>query len=70
MGEIQAVVRKLGEKYHAPLVHYQKLFDDAVQRAPMEYWIWDGVHPTFAGHQLMADEWRRVYRAFYGPPSP
>ncbi|MEO7414488.1 MAG: SGNH/GDSL hydrolase family protein [Opitutaceae bacterium] len=58
-----AIVVKLGEKYHAPVVHYQKLFEDAVARAPAEYWIWDGVHPTYAGHQLMADEWVRTVRA-------
>jgi len=28
--------------------------------APAEYWIWDGMHPTHAGHQPMADEWLRV----------
>jgi len=30
----QAIVAKLGEKHHAPVVHFQKMFDDAVQRAP------------------------------------
>ncbi|MBM3826482.1 MAG: hypothetical protein FJ410_07200 [Verrucomicrobia bacterium] len=34
-----------------------EVFDDAQRRAPSPYWIWDGVHPTTAGHQLMADEW-------------
>jgi lysophospholipase L1-like esterase len=55
--KFQAIVEKLAAKYHAPVVHYQKAFDDAVKRAPAEYWIWDGVHPTYAGQQLMADEW-------------
>jgi lysophospholipase L1-like esterase len=41
----------------APL---QKVFDDACQRGPADYWIWDGIHPTYSGHQLMADEWARV----------
>lgn len=64
----RSVVEKLGKKYHAPVVHYQSLFDAACRRAPVDYWIWDGVHPTYAGHQLMADEWRRTYAAFYGSP--
>ena len=29
------------------------------------YWIWDNVHPTYRGHQLMADEWERVVREFW-----
>ncbi len=61
----QAVVNKLGEKYHAPVVHYQKVFEDAVKRVHAEYWIWDGVHPTFSGHQLMADEWIRTVQNFW-----
>jgi len=50
-------VAKLAEKHHAALVKFQKVFDDACKRAPARYWIWDGVHPTYSGHQLMADEW-------------
>jgi lysophospholipase L1-like esterase len=61
--QFQAIVEKLGAKYHAPVVRFQKVFDDAVKRAPAEYWIWDGVHPTCAGHQLMADEWARTVSA-------
>ena len=61
----QAIVVKLATKYHAAIVHYQKMFDDATKRAPADYWIWDGVHPTFSGHQLMADEWVRTVRAYW-----
>jgi len=53
----QAIVAKLAEKHHAVLVNFQKVFDDACKRAPADHWIWDGVHPTYSGHQLMADEW-------------
>jgi lysophospholipase L1-like esterase len=58
----QEAVNRLAAKYHATLVRFQKVFDDACKRAPAEYWIWDGVHPTYSGHQLMADEWVRVVR--------
>ena len=68
IGKLQKVTEKLAAKYHAPVVHLQKLFDDAAKRAPVAYWVWDGVHPTYAGHQLLADEWVRVYGAFYGSP--
>ena len=68
MPGMREAVARLGEKYHAPVVHYQAMFDEAQKRAPISYWIWDRVHPTFAGHQLMADEWKRTYRAFYGSP--
>ncbi len=63
--ERDAIVNKLGEKYHAPVVHYQKMFEDATNRVPADYWIWDGVHPTYSGHQLMADEWIRTVRAYW-----
>lgn len=56
-------VRRLAAKHGATLVDFQKMFDDARRQAPSAYWIWDGVHPTTAGHQLMADEWERVVRA-------
>jgi lysophospholipase L1-like esterase len=58
--KFQTIVAKLGAKHHAPVVKLQKVFDDACKRAPAEYWVWDGVHPTYAGNQLIADEWVRV----------
>ena len=58
----QAVVAQLAEKYHLPLIHYQEIFDRACRKAPAEYWLWDGVHPSYAGHALMAEEWARIVR--------
>ncbi len=59
----QAVVARLGAKYHLPVIHYQQAFDDAQMKAPANYWSWDGIHPTYAGHGLMAREWMRVTAA-------
>jgi lysophospholipase L1-like esterase len=59
----RAIVHRLAAKYHAPVVEFQKAFDEATRRAPADYWMWDGVHPTYSGHQLMADEWVRTVEA-------
>ena len=77
-GEIrkrQAVVERLAVKYHAPVVHFQRMFDAAIAHSsqPVTYWIWDGIHPTYAGHELMAEEWLRTVNQFYysgKPPRP
>lgn len=39
----------------------QKMLDDACTLAPAEYWVGDGVHPTVAGHKLIADAWMRTF---------
>lgn len=59
--ERQAIVARLAEKYHAKLVKLQSVFEDAAQHAPAETWIWDGVHPTYAGQQLVADAWMKTW---------
>jgi len=53
----QEVVARLAAKYNPPLIRYQQLFDEALKRAPAEFWCWNGVHPHYAGHGLMAEEW-------------
>ena len=58
----QDVVSRLASKHDAALVRFQRVFDAACKVAPAEHWIWDGVHPTYSGHQLMADEWERAVR--------
>ena len=55
----QAVVRKLAFQYNAVFVGFQEVFTLACKKASADYWIWDGVHPTVAGHELMAREWIR-----------
>jgi len=61
----QEIVARLAKKHDAALVRFQPIFDEAAKRAPADYWIWDTVHPTYRGHQLMADEWERVVREFW-----
>jgi phospholipase/lecithinase/hemolysin len=48
---------KLAMKYNAVFVDLQEPFNKACKRAPAENWAWDGVHPTPAGHELIARQW-------------
>jgi len=56
----QSVVRKLANQYNAVFIGLQEIFDKACKKAPAEYWSWDGVHPTVAGHELITREWIRL----------
>jgi lysophospholipase L1-like esterase len=47
----------LAEEFEAVLVDYPAVFDKALHKAPADYWIWDGIHPTVPAHELMAREW-------------
>jgi lysophospholipase L1-like esterase len=57
-----AVIRQLADEYNAVFVDFQTAFNAALKRAPAEYWLWDGVHPMPAGHELMAREWIKQVR--------
>ncbi len=57
------IVHRLVTEFDATLVPFQRLFDEALERAPAAYWAEDGVHPTLAGHQLMADAWLEAVAA-------
>ena len=60
------IVEKLAVKYHAAVVRLQPILDAACKRAPAEYWLWDGIHPNYFAHYLLAQEWLRVVNSFYG----
>ena len=56
----RAVARKLAGEMGLTLVPFQSMFDRATKGVPPQYWAGDGVHPTMAGHALMAKTWREV----------
>ena len=51
------VVRKLASEFATELIALDGVFARAATRAPAAYWAADGVHPTAAGHALIADAW-------------
>lgn len=57
LGHYREVVRQLSADYGAVHVPLQDAFNRAASRTDAAYWLWDGVHPTAAGHTLIAEEW-------------
>ena len=55
-----SIVRKLSKEYNTIFLPYQSLFDSLAtdpKTPSLKYWMWDGIHPTAAGHQKMAEMW-------------
>lgn len=55
--ERQAVVASIAQDYGAKHIPYQQIFDNASCDTGPDYWTLDGVHPSTAGHLLMARAW-------------
>ncbi len=58
----QASAEKLAAEFNAIYVPLQDEFEQAVSKAPAEYWIWDGIHPMPAGHELIARKWISIVK--------
>jgi acyl-CoA thioesterase I len=56
------VVNKLAKEYNAILIPYDKIFQDISKHRPPSFWSADGVHPTPAGHMLMAQHWLKAVK--------
>ena len=59
LDKLQQAVRRLAKKHDCIFVPLQEEFDKALEKYDIEteYLLWDGVHPTVAGHGLIAEKW-------------
>ena len=62
----QKAVRRLAKEFDAIFVPLQNAFDEAMTRREPSYWIWDGTHPTEAGHALIAREFLKATKTLFG----
>jgi len=60
MKKYQAAAKRISDEFNTIWVPFQKVFDEAVKHAPGKYWAGDGVHPSMAGAQLMAEAWLKA----------
>lgn len=52
------VAKEIAEEYGAVFVPLQDMFDEYAQTTDIFNLLWDGVHPTTGGHQLIARRWK------------
>ena len=55
IAQLDTIVCHIAHDYNATLLRNDLLF--AGLKGEKSHWIWDGIHPTAAGHQRMADLW-------------
>lgn len=58
--ERRAAAARVARQANATFVALQARFTQLASRTSPEYWAADGVHPTAAGHGLIAERWRRA----------
>ena len=58
-----AITRQLGRAYGAICLPLDDVFLHAATLRPAEFWLRDGVHPTSAGHALIAQTWLKAVGA-------
>ena len=56
-----AKVKKIAENYGLKYILLQDLFDEGAKKTGSAYWLWDGVHPTPYGHELITREWIKAF---------
>jgi len=56
----RAAAARIAARARATFVPLQTIFNQRTRTAPPDYWAADGVHPTPAGHAVIAEQWRRA----------
>lgn len=56
----RAAAARVAAQARATFVPLQAAFDRRTRTSPPAYWAADGVHPTPAGHAVIAEQWRRA----------
>ena len=62
----QDMLRSLAGEFNMAFIPYQSIFEQACEGSSASAYISDGVHPTAAGHYIMAQEWLKVARKEFG----
>lgn len=58
--KLSTLIKKIAQDYKLTLIPFDEMFDHTLEEypeIPVQHWCWDGIHPTPATHQRMANLW-------------
>lgn len=62
VSQLAAITKSIAHDYNATFLPFNSMFAQLTAQQPRpSYWIWDGIHPTPAGHRRMADLWIEMF---------
>lgn len=56
------MAKKVAEDFNLTFVPLQEGFDALAEKAPADYWLRDGVHPTAMGHEYIKTQWINAFK--------
>lgn len=63
---LQEQTRLIAERNGAIFIPLQERFNALCEVREASYWVWDGIHPTVSGHQVIADAWMEAVGSALG----
>lgn len=63
--ERSAIAEKIAKDYSAVFVRFGDALDAYIAKYPIKQIIWDGVHPTYVGHGILARCWLETVEKAY-----
>lgn len=68
VNECAANVKAIAKEFNAAYIDTNSLFNSLTTENPdSARWLWDGIHPTPAGHQLIANLWTKTATPYLYP---
>lgn len=58
--------KAIAQEFNLKFIPLQSKFDEAEEVADASYWLWDGVHPNYPGHEIIKKEWIKAFDEING----
>ena len=63
---LDKIVQRIAKDMDVAYVSVQDAFDEALKKAPVEHWVYEGVHPLPAGYEVIKRQWLKGFAMLKG----